>query len=81
MATTPTRWNLVVSPETDTSLRQFLASQGRGRKGDLSRFVEEAVKERIYDLTAQAIKQENASRTPEEFDEIVAEALDWARQK
>lgn len=80
MSTTSTRWNLVVSDTTDTSLRQFLASEGGGKKGDLSRFVEEAVKERIYDLTAQAIKQENASRTPEEIDEIVEEALAWARR-
>jgi hypothetical protein len=80
MSTTTTRWNLVVSDTTDASLRQFLASEGGGKKGDLSRFVEEAVKERIYDLTAQAIKRENASRTPAEIDEIVEEALAWARR-
>jgi hypothetical protein len=79
MATNTTRWNLVVSKETDRSLRQFLAYEGGGKKGDLSRFVEETVKERIYDLTAQMIKQGNASRTPEEIDEIVEEALAWAR--
>ncbi|MGD0433463.1 MAG: ribbon-helix-helix domain-containing protein [Acetobacteraceae bacterium] len=33
------RWNLIVSKDTDNSLRQFLASQGRSRKGELSRFV------------------------------------------
>jgi hypothetical protein len=81
MSTATTRWNLVVSKETDQSLRQFLANEGGGRKGDLSRFVEETVKERIYDLTAQAIKRENASRTPEEIDEIVEEALAWARRQ
>jgi hypothetical protein len=81
MSTTATRWNLVVSAATDTSLRQFLASQGGGRKGDLSRFVEDAVKERIYDLTAEAIKKENASCSPEEIESIVEEALAWARQK
>ncbi len=81
MATNTTRWNLVVSKETDKSLRQFLAAEGGGKKGDLSRFVEETVKERIYDLTAQAIKQQNASRTPEEIDEIVEEALAWARRQ
>lgn len=37
-----TRWNIAVSAETDQALRMFLASQGGGRKGDLSRFVEEA---------------------------------------
>lgn len=81
MATNTTRWNLVVSKETDKSLRQFLAAEGGGKKGDLSRFVEETVRERIYDLTAQAIKQQNASRTPEEIDEIVEEALAWARRQ
>lgn len=81
MATNTTRWNLVVSKETDKSLRQFLAAEGGGKKGDLSRFVEETVKERIDDLTAQAIKQQNASRTPEEIDEIVEEALAWARRQ
>ena len=45
MSTTATRWNLVVSTAIDTSLRQFLAAQGGGRKGDLSRFVEDAVKD------------------------------------
>lgn len=80
MSIATTRWNLVVSKDLDKSLRQVLANEGGGRKGDLSRFVEEAVKERIYDLTAQAIKEQNASRTPEEIDEIVDEALAWARQ-
>lgn len=80
MSTATTRWNLVVSKQTDISLRQFLASEGGGKKGDLSRFVEDTIKERIYDLTAQAIKQENASRTPEEIDNIVEEALAWARR-
>ena len=33
------RWNIVVSPDTDQSVRMYLASQGGGRKGDLSRFM------------------------------------------
>jgi hypothetical protein len=40
MSTINTRWNLVVSKQTDKSLRQFLANEGGGKKGDLSRFVE-----------------------------------------
>ena len=38
------RWNLIVSRATDDALRQFLASRGRGRTGELSRFVEAAVR-------------------------------------
>jgi hypothetical protein len=81
MATTATRWNLVVSKETDTALRQFLASEGGGRKGDLSKFVEEAVQERIFDLTLRAAREHNASRTPEEIEAAIEEALAWARSK
>ena len=37
------RWNIAVSSEIDKALRVFLA-QNDGRKGDLSKFVEEAVR-------------------------------------
>ena len=56
------RWNLIVSRDTDDALRQLLASQGRGRKGELSRFVEEAVQARIFELTAEDAKERNADR-------------------
>jgi hypothetical protein len=35
-----TRWNVAVSASTDQALRIFLASQGQGKKGDLSRFIQ-----------------------------------------
>ena len=46
MSSTSTRWNLVVSKQTDRDLRQLLAnySEDGGKKGALSRFVEDAVK-------------------------------------
>ena len=37
------RWTIKVSPETDLSLRGFLGAQGM-KKGDLSKFVEDAVR-------------------------------------
>jgi hypothetical protein len=40
------RWSLKVSRETDEALRAYLGQTG-GRKGDLSRFVQEAVKARL----------------------------------
>jgi hypothetical protein len=79
MATNATRWNLVVSTETDQSLRQFLANSGGGRKGDLSKFVEEAVQERIFELTVQAIKEQNSSKSAEEIEDLVEDSLAWAR--
>jgi hypothetical protein len=75
-----TRWNLIVSRTTDDALRQFLARTGRGRKGELSRFVEEAVRARIFELTAEEAKQQNAHLSAEEIAGIVDEALEWARR-
>jgi hypothetical protein len=75
-----TRWNLVVSQSTDDALRQFLASQGRGRKGELSRFVEEAVRARILELTVEQAKAQNADVASDAIEDAIAEALEWARR-
>jgi hypothetical protein len=74
------RWNLIVSRATDDALRQFLAGQGRGRKGELSRFVEEAVQARIFELTAEETKRQNDHLSADEITDIVDEALGWARR-
>lgn len=42
----PVRWSLKVSKETDDALRAHLGRSG-GRKGDLSKFVQEAVQARL----------------------------------
>lgn len=54
------RWNIAVSPDTDKSVRMFIAAQGGGRKGDLSRFVEEAVRAYLLD---KAVEQAKAAAT------------------
>ena len=74
------RWNLVVSQETDNSLRQFLASQGRGRKGELSRFVEDAVRARIFELEVRQAKAENRDVPQDVIEAAIEEALEWARR-
>lgn len=74
-----TRWNLAVSTETDQALRMFLASQGGGRKGDLSRFVEEAVRAHILELSAEEAKAANAGVSGADLAAMVDEALDWAK--
>ena len=75
-----TRWNLVVSQSTDIALRQFLASQGGGRKGDLSRFVEEAVRAHILELTAAQAKAANADVDQDTLDAAIDEAMTATRR-
>lgn len=75
------RWNLVVSRETDDALRQVLAVEGLGRKGGLSRFVEDAVRARILAVQAEAAQRANTDRTEAEIADAVDEALEWARRR
>ena len=70
----------MVSRNTDDALRQFLAGQGRGRTGELSRFVEEAVQARILTLAAEAAKHRNADLSPDAIKDAADEALEWARR-
>ena len=71
------RWNLVVSEETDRSLRSYLARTG-GRKGDLSRFVDRAVRQAIFWETLESIRERNkhlsAAAVQSLADQAVAEA-------
>ncbi len=75
-----TRWNVAVSDETDQALRVFLASRGGGRKGDLSRFIEESVRARILELSAEEAKRENADIAEKEITSMVDEAIAWAKR-
>lgn len=74
----PARWSLSVSPETDASLREYLGAQGM-KKGDLSRFVEDAVLWRMFDATVQGIKQRNADHSHADLQALIDEALDAVR--
>ncbi len=73
------RWNIAVSDETDKALRMLLASKGEGRKGSLSRFIEDAVRARIFEETASAAKEQNADTPQTEIDDAINEALAWSR--
>ena len=74
-----TRWNVAVSTETDQALRMFLANQGDGRKGDLSRFIEEAVRAHMLELSAEEAKAANSAISERDIDAMVDEALAWAK--
>jgi hypothetical protein len=68
------RWNIKVSKETDLTLRTYLGAQGM-KKGDLSKFIEEAVRWRIFNRTVQEIKARNADAAPGELQAIIDAAL------
>lgn len=72
------RWSLSIPEETDRALRMYLARNG-GRKGDLSRFVDEAVRRRIFDLTVSQVKDRNARYNQREILELIDEELNAAR--
>ena len=68
------RWNIKVSKETDLTLRTFLGSQGM-KKGDLSKFIEEAVRWRVFHRTVQDIKAHNADTDPDEMQSLIDDAV------
>jgi hypothetical protein len=68
------RWSIKVSKETDLSLRTFLGSQGM-KKGDLSKFIEEAVRWRLFNRSVQDIKARNAGSDPDELQAAIDEAV------
>jgi Ribbon-helix-helix domain len=74
----PVRWNIKVSKETDLTLRTFLGAKGM-KKGDLSKFIEEAVRWRVFHRTVQDIKANNADADPDEIQRIVDEAVTEVR--
>ena len=68
------RWNIKVSKETNLSLRTYLGSKG-AKKGDLSKFIEEAVRWRVFHRTVQDIKARNADTDPDELQGIIDDAV------
>ena len=72
------RWSLKVSRDTDVALRTLLATRG-GRKGDLSRFVEEAVNREVLRQTVSDVRARNADLNEDEVAGLIDEALDATR--
>jgi hypothetical protein len=68
------RWSIVVPEETDRVLRSYLARRGT-KKGDISRFVEEAVQARLFELTVEDVKKGNRNVPQEDILEAIDEAL------
>ena len=80
------RWSLKVSRDTDIALRTLLATRG-GKKGDLSRFVEEAVNREVLRETIRDIHAQNAGADVAEIDSLIEAEMSatrrdfWARHR
>jgi hypothetical protein len=67
-----------VFKEIDLALRTYLGARGM-KKGDLSKFIEDAVRWRIFNRTVQGIKSRNAAADPDELQVIIDGAVREAR--
>ena len=74
-----TRWTVSVSKDTDIAVRSFLAQRGM-KKGDLSKFIEEAVKWRVLDQTMTEARRRFADMPPAELESLIDEAVAAVRE-
>ena len=72
------RWTVMVDRSTDIDLRSHLAQQGM-KKGDLSKFIEEAVRWRLLDLSLADVRHDFADLSEDEAMALADEAVAWAR--
>ena len=75
-----TRLTITWSKEADHALRTFLGSQGM-KKGDLSKFIEEVVRWRIFHQTVREAREAFADVSPHELQKMIDEAVEDARAK
>lgn len=68
------RWTITVPKDTDVMLRTHLAQSGL-RKGDLSEFVAEAVRWRLFDLNVAGARTRNAAAASAEIEDAIDAAL------
>ncbi len=73
-----TRWTVMVSKETDSSLRSFMSDRGM-QEGDLSKFIEEAVKWRVFDQTLGEVREKFADLPPDDLQALIDEATSSVR--
>jgi hypothetical protein len=74
MSDESTRWTVVVKKQTDINLRKHLAERGM-RKGDLSKFIEDAVNRTVLRETVMEVREQFKGLSPEEIDALVDDAV------
>ena len=60
------------------SVRWNIAAQGGGRKGDLSRFIEDAVRSYLLEKAAEQAKTATANMGETELADLIDEAVQWS---
>jgi hypothetical protein len=75
-----TRLTITWSKEADHALRSFLGAQGM-KKGDLSKFVEEAVRWRIFHQTVREARDAFADVSPDELQKMIDDAVEDVRAR
>jgi hypothetical protein len=67
-----------ISDDTDRMLRRYLGEQG-GRKGSISAFIEQAIREHIFRQTISTIQKRNEQFDPADIEATINEALEVVR--
>ncbi len=75
-----TRLTITWSKQADLALRSYLGAQGM-KKGDISRFIEEAVRWRIFHQTVRKARQACADVPPDRLQKTIGEAIEDVRAK
>lgn len=75
-----TRLTIVLSKDTDLALRSYLGAQGL-KKGALSKFVEDAVKWRLFDRTVSQARDAFADVSEDELRSMIDEAVTSVRKE
>ncbi len=75
-----TRLTITWSKEADSALRVFLGAQGM-KKGDISRFVEEAVLWRIFRQTVREARDAFADLSPKDLQRMIDASVEQVRAK
>lgn len=73
-----TQWTLQVPDELDGTLREYLESHGMGTN-EVSEFVREAVSAELFRRAVYEIREAHKDLTAEAAEELVNEAVAWAR--
>lgn len=74
-----TRWRVSVSKATDITVRSLVARRGM-KKGDLAKFIEEAVKWRVLDQTMTQAQSTFADMPPTNLELLMKEAVAAVRK-